>query len=497
MDRVDVLIVGAGASGLTLACDLQRRGVHYRIIEASAHGFEGSRAKGIQPRTSEVMDDLGVLAALRSRSTLYPPLGVHLGPFTIRRTMIKLHQATEDVPFANTLLAPQSATDQSLRERLEELGGAIEYGTRLTSYEQDSEGVSVVMETASGPSSVRAAYIVGADGGSSAVRKSAGIAFQGTTDESDRMIVADLSLSGLSRDRWHIWPRHAGRFMALCPLPNGSFQLMLKLRPTDPATLDRDGIEQLITPILRRAKIQVGAVLWSSVWRPNIRLAERYRVGRVLLVGDAAHVHPPTGAQGLNTGVQDAYNLGWKLGQVLAGAPDSLLDSYETERQPVAARVLGLATSLYAHLKDRPMAATVRGDEERQLGLSYRTGPLTSGELPSDGRVVDGDRAPDAGIVLSDGQRTTLFDVFRGPHFSLIASSARAAEEARRVPQPASGAELRLVTLAPSQNATFARLFGIDDDALVVVRPDGYILIVTGNAERVRQALSAVAPLTN
>ena len=336
---IDVLIVGAGAVGLTLAADLKRRGVDALVVDAAPHGFEGSRAKGVQPRTLEVFDDLGVLEKLEPRSMHYPPLGIHLGPLTIRRSMIKEHRSSEDVPFANTLLAPQYATDLSLRERYEELGGHVAYSTKLAGFVQDDTGVTATLHGPTGEAAVRAKYIVGADGGSSAVRHVLGIGFEGSTDNSDRMIVADVAVSGLSRDRWHIWPRKAGRFMGLCPLPDGKFQLMLKLRPGDSADLSKTEVDSMVRDFVGRAKFSVDEIHWSSVWRPNIRLAQRYSSGRAFIVGDAAHVHPPTGGQGLNTGVQDAYNLGWKLGQVLAGSPSELLDSYEAERRPIAARV--------------------------------------------------------------------------------------------------------------------------------------------------------------
>ncbi|WP_353828274.1 FAD-dependent monooxygenase [Agromyces sp. SYSU T0242] len=476
-DEVEVLIVGAGATGLTLACDLQRRGVSHRLIDAAPHGFEGSRAKGVQPRSAEVFDDLGVLARLESRSTLYPPLGIHLGPVTLKRTMIALHDATPDVPHANTLLAPQYATDQSLRERLEELGGSVEYATRLGAFEQDADGVVASLESGAGTETVRARYLVGADGGGSTVRRGLGIAFEGTTDESDRMIVADVTVSGLGRDRWHIWPRSKGRFVALCPLPGDTFQLMLKLRPNDPADLDTAAVDRMVRDVVGGSKVRVHDIHWSSVWRPNIRLAERYRRGRMFLAGDAAHVHPPTGAQGLNTGVQDAYNLGWKLGQVLAGAPDALLDTYESERQPVAARVLGLASGLYAHLGDRPLAATKRGDEERQLSLSYRGGPLAPGDLDAPG-LQPGDRAPDSPVVLDDGARTTLFDEFRGPSFSLVAIGDRAAEACRDLSWTSAGAPVRMIALDGSSNEPFRRITGIPGDGAVLVRPDGYVAAI-------------------
>ena len=321
---------------------------------------------------------------------------------------------------------------------------------------------------------------MGADGGGSTVRLTAGIEFEGTTDETDRMIVADVTLEGLSRKYWHVWPRNGGRFMVLCPLPDGEkFQLMLKLRPEEKADLGRDAVDRLVTEFVGKAKLTVRDIHWASVWRPNIRLAASYRKGHVFLVGDAAHVHPPTGAQGMNTGIQDSYNLGWKLGQVLAGAPDSLLDTYEAERQPVAARVLGLSSEIYASMASRPLAGATRGDEERQLRLTYAGGPLApdSDQGAGDAGVRAGDRAPDAAYVDSDGRAGRLHEAFRGPHFTLLAVGGPAVDALASVRWPDEGASLRTVAVSePASGLT--RTYGISGPTHVLVRPDGYVAYV-------------------
>ena len=494
---VDVLVVGAGPAGLTMACDLRRRGVDHRVISAATGGFEGSRAKGLQPRTLEVLEDLGLIDDIERHSTLYPKLGLHLGPVTVPKTMIKICEPSEDVPHPNTLLVAQYDTDAALRRRLAELGGEVEFGTRLTSYADGPDGVVATVEHPDGQvEEIRARYLVGADGGASTVRLTSGIDFPGTTDENDRMIVADVTLEGLSRDRWHIWPRHAGRFMALCPLPDGQFQLMLKLRPEEKADLDQPSVERLAKEFVGRAKMTIRDIHWSSVWRPNIRLAERYRTGHVLLVGDAAHVHPPAGAQGMNTGIQDAYNLGWKLGQVLAGAPDSLLDTYQAERQPVAARVLGLSTELYSAMSSQPLAATKRGDEERQLTLSYAGGPLAPAQPGlSKAGLQAGDRAPDAQYVDAHCRTRRVHEAFQGPHFTLLALGARAADAAAAVEWPAAGAALeRLVVPDPRPGLT--RIYGVTGTALVLVRPDGYIAAIDrdGQHTAIKQFLALATP---
>jgi hypothetical protein len=239
---------------------------------------------------------------------------------------------------------------------------------------------------------------------------------------------------------------------------------------------------------------------WLSVYRPNVRMVDRYRVGRVFIAGDAAHVHPPAGGQGLNTGVQDAYNLGWKLGHVLQGADPALLDTYEAERLPVAASVLGLSLKLHEGMSQSRLKSLRRGSEERQLRLNYRGGPLAP-ERPGDtARVRAGDRAPDAPCTDALGNPCRLFDVFRGPHWTLLAfgprhadAPARAAsrfgDTVRTVAIRAQGAVHGASGAAPGTGALMLdtgghahRAYDVapGTEALILVRPDGYV----GHASR-------------
>ena len=491
---LDVLVVGAGPAGLTLACDLKRRGLNARIIDAAETGFPGSRAKGIQPRTQEVFNDLGVLDDITARATTYPLLGAHIGPLTVPWVMHRVHKPSEDVPFPNTLLIAQSETDACLRRRLTELGGDVEYATRLTAFSDSGDGIEATVTSAGREEALRARFIVGADGGASTVRAQAGIEFAGSTDDSDKMIVADVHVDQLSRTRWHIWPRLGGRFMALCPLPGSDkFQLMFRLKPDEEPSLQREAIDRLVRSV---SNVRITDVSWASIFRPNVRLAARYRDGNVFLVGDAAHCHTPAGAQGLNTGVQDSYNLGWKLAQVIAGAPDALLDTYEAERRPVAARVLGLSSELYANMASKPLAAAKRGDEERQLSLSYRGGPLAPGS-DRDGSVAAGDRAPDARYTDLAGHPGRIFDASRGPRFTLLAIGEAAIAAAQTLRWPTRGAALHTVAIPTAGAKTLSRIYDLDGPAHVLIRPDGYIAhIATSDFERAlhrsREALALV-----
>jgi FAD binding domain len=240
------------------------------------------------------------------------------------------------------------------------------------------------------------------------------------------------------------------------------------------------GLSAMIEQRTGRTDIVVHDVAWSSAYNMNARLAERYRVGHVFLAGDAAHIHPPTGGQGLNTSIQDAYNLGWKLAAVLGGAPETLLASYEAERRPVAAEVLGLSTKLLDAARTR--GDMRRGRETHQLDLGYPDSPLSFANsmdfAEHDGRVRAGDRAPDAPCRGAGGQPTRLFSLFQGVHWTLLGFGVDRATIGAR-------SHLRIHTLGErgdivDDGGHIYDAYGLRS-AWVLVRPDGYLsAIVSG-----------------
>ncbi|WP_415840626.1 FAD-dependent monooxygenase, partial [Nocardiopsis rhodophaea] len=408
--QVEVLVVGAGPSGLTLGIDLARRGVEALVVERADALFPGSRGKGIQPRTMEVFDDLGVGEAIRAAGGAYPvgmvwQNGQRMG----EHRMFDPAEATEDSASTEPWMMPQWRTQEILLARLEELGGRIAFGREVVGLAQDADGATACFADGA---DVRATYVVAADGGRSTVRRALGIGMTGETVDPNPMLVADVRITGLDRGHWHIFPPsgEGEGFMAICPLAGtADFQLVAQFPEGSAVDLSLDGVRMCVAARSHIAAEDVTEVRWASDFRPRAALADRFREGRVFLTGDAAHVHSPAGGQGLNTSVQDAYNLGWKLGAVLRdGAPAALLDTYEEERRPIAADMLGLSTSIH-----RGQAR--RGEATGQLGLGYRTSSLAVETRDIPGLVRAGDRAPD-GVV--EGVR--LFDVFRGPHWTLL-----------------------------------------------------------------------------
>ena len=477
---VDVLICGAGAAGLTLAIDLARRGITLRLVEKSSQPFHGSRGKGIQPRSQEVFEDLGILDRLVAVGGVYP---------TDRRyrddgsysdgDFAEPIAPTPGEPYQQPLMVPQFLTERVLRERLLELGHQPEFGCELVGFEQDAQGVTARLVGAAGEECVRARWLVGADGGRSCVRHALEIGFPGKT-LGVRALVADVMLTGLARDCWHRFgDGDMQRQIALCPLSGTDlFQIQGPIPPDVDIDLSAAGLTAIVAQRTGRDDIQVHTVSWASAYTMNARLADRYRVGRVVLVGDAAHIHPPTGGQGLNTSVQDAYNLGWKLAAVMRGASDALLDTYEEERRPVAASVLGLATKL---LGDMQKGELRRGRDVQQLDIGYPQSSLASQQPPRTGNVLAGDRAPDAPIRGAGGQALRLFNLFQGAHWTLLGYGV-----ARGSVQPRPGLHIHVFGLdgeVIDAQGHFQRAYELAIGDWVLVRPDGYIGAIVSSGD--------------
>ncbi|QUQ64845.1 FAD-dependent monooxygenase [Kutzneria sp. CA-103260] len=417
-----VVIAGAGPTGLTLGIELARRGIPCRLLDRESGLFPGSRGKGLQPRTLEVFDDLGVLDDVRAEGMPFPNFRLYSGTEIVWERPLHEMLGVEEprvspgVPYPKAWLIPQWRTDRILHDRFVRLGGKVEFDTEVTGFEQRPNGVTVSVLRNGIPERIEADYLVGTDGGRSTVRKLLGVGFAGETYETERSLVGDVRAKGLDGVACHMIT-HAGdvtKRFSLWNLPNTDYyQFVAAVTPQDAAEPTLDTLRRTMVERTGRTDIELRDLRWISVYRINVRMVDRFRVDRVLLAGDAAHVHSSASGQGLNTSVQDAYNLGWKLAAVLGGAPDALLDSYEAERMPVAAHLLGLSTEMHRR-NFRP--TTGPAPAIHQLDITYRGGPLALDDRAAKGQLQAGDRAPDG--LLPDGTR--LFDLFRGTHATVL-----------------------------------------------------------------------------
>jgi 2-polyprenyl-6-methoxyphenol hydroxylase-like FAD-dependent oxidoreductase len=330
----DVIIVGGGPTGMMLAGELRLHEVRVLVLEKDAAPAEYVRSLGLHARSVEVMDQRGLLEAFLAHGRKHPVGGFFAG-------ITKPAPERLDSAHAYVLGIPQPVTDRLLTEHAVGLGAEVRRGCELVGLEQDDDAVTA--ELADG-TRLRARYLVGCDGGRSAVRKLLGVGFPGEPARSETLL-GEMGVTAAPETVAAVVAevRQTQKRFGLGPVGDGLYRVVV---PADGVAEDR-AVAPTLEDFARQLRFHAGTDFgvhsprWLSRFGDATRQAERYRVGRALLAGDAAHVHPPMGGQGLNLGVQDAFNLGWKLAAEIAGwAPEGLLDSYHAERHPVAADVL-------------------------------------------------------------------------------------------------------------------------------------------------------------
>jgi 2-polyprenyl-6-methoxyphenol hydroxylase-like FAD-dependent oxidoreductase len=508
----EVLVVGAGPVGLTLAAELVRHGTRCRIIDKLSKPSAYCRAIGVTPRTLEVWDDMGIAQRMVDAGVWITGVRSIVYPHAPKDELLELN----DLPYSELGL-PQYETERLLTQHLNQIGLQIERAVTLTYLKQDEEQVEVQLELENGRTERTAyQYVIGCDGAHSAVRHALKIPFEGEAFPrlfmlGDVQIGWDLP-RGMALRALRLVEDNAPDMFVAIPLPEPGRYRVSMLAPSELAKsggTDHGIQSELPGPNLMQLQAVADDLLperpllsdlrWSSIFRISMRLAEAYRVGRVFIAGDAAHIHPPTGGQGMNTGIQDAYNLAWKLALVVRfKAPERLLDSYEVERRPVGAEVVArtrAASEGYGREK--------RGKPDRlvdaQVLISYRaTGWVKDDAHGLDPAVpVAGDRAPDVTGLRRHGIGfpIRLFDVLRGTEHVLVVHvpqslSAAAIADVAKLAQDLRarfGSLLRVVAIAGAElseifglacyhdaEGTFAKAYG-QHNIIFLVRPDGYI----------------------
>ena len=533
-DLLDVLIVGAGPTGLTLAAQLKTFGVGFRLIDRTLEPAHESRALAVQARTLEILQSLGLGEALVARGNPSARLALH---FERRGTaQVQLGGfAARDTRFPFILFVSQAETEALLGDHLERAGAAVERGVELIGSTVEDSFVRCVLRHAGGREEmVRARYLVGCDGAHSAVRKQASIPFEGEAYLQD-FLLGDVDAGGsIEPDVLHSFAAN-GHVAMFFPLRTPAAWRVIAIGPR-PARAEPSGHAARNEESLTRGELELGDLqrsvdratgglvrlrdpAWLTHFRLHHRQAHRYRKARVFLAGDAAHIHSPVGAQGMNTGMQDAWNLGWKLALVALGrANEQLLDTYEAERWPVGRnllrytdRLFGLFTrvmsgSALAAWFRRTVVARVlplvfrsrwlRGWAFRfvsELAISYRGSPAVSESgksLRSGPRA--GDRLPDV-RVERDGRSTHLQEQLSGPAFQLLlcgdpdgwdrpAIDALLARYPKLLTAHFLGRERRAGVIVDVNDDALARLGlrGEHEAAQYLVRPDGYIAFRCG-----------------
>jgi len=507
-----ILIVGAGPTGLTAALELSRFGIPVRLVEKAREPATTSRAIGIQARTLELMQQRGLAEEMVRLGNPAPYGSIYGGG----KRVFRLDYGHVDSRYNYTLFLSQAETERILREAVGRQGIAIERGVELVGLSQDALShdpapVKAVLHHADGQlEQAQAPWLISAEGAHSLVRTTLDLQFEGKTLD-QQYALGDLHIDGdLPPTDFHIFSSPHG-FMGLFPMGGGRFRLIASNPFSKPEKGTEPSLDELQRIYDQRSHIpaRFHDLTWSSWFRINSRMVSHLRVGRLLLGGDSAHIHSPSGAQGMNTGIQDMINLSWKLALVQGGkAPASLLDTYEQDRLPVMRDVLfktenltsiigsenPVVRSVFNHIGPYIGGAELTQENSTarmsQVALGYRDSPLSANSAHG-GALHAGDRVPDmavryrmAGSAWADGRLLELLDPSQFTLMVAHADETAALDAGLDTAAVNFGAVAQMVELAPAKaSAADAR----HDAALgrqgsvFLVRPDGYLALASGS----------------
>ena len=502
-----VAILGAGPTGAMLAIELARRGIEVRIFDKQPARSSESRAIGIQARTLEVFEQLGIVEQ-------FLDLGHRVDGLAVYRRAgrpVRIHFSGIDSSYPFMLTLSQAETQRILEKRLVDLGVSVERGVRVIDLREDGEGVELrtIRFGEERDGAVRADWVVGCDGAHSLVRRSLGLSFDGE-DYAQDWLMAEVNIDRpLARDHFHLFA-HTAAPLPVFPVPGGRWRVFLPQvagRSRNGRPPDMDEIEQLVA-IRGPAGMRLGEPSLLATFRCYLRSTKVMRRGRVMIAGDAAHVHSPAGGQGMNTGLHDAFNLGWKLALVSGGhAPAALLDTYQEERGPIAADVMAVSHRLVRTftlsspsrrwLRDRllPVVGTARGERRfatrvSQVAHNYRGGSLaTPAPGPQPHAATPGDRLSDVRGLRLGGEELSMFELLRTPGHTLLVMGGRRPDLATLRALVTRFARWEALTRTVVIDARDGMLDGVVGDPalrahrrygalagrLVLVRPDGYV----------------------
>jgi 2-polyprenyl-6-methoxyphenol hydroxylase-like FAD-dependent oxidoreductase len=497
-----VLIAGAGPTGLAAALELSRFGVRTRIVEEMEGPGSTSRAIAVQARTLEELE-------IRGLADQFVELGHRAeGGDIYGDGKLLVHVDFTKIPsrYNFVLFLAQTETERILREALEAQGGAVEWGVKVTAIGLEPSSVTTVLEHADGSiEEVTAAYVIDAEGAHSVIRNTLGLQFKGKTLE-ETFVLGDVQVDGnLPNSSFHIFSSESG-LLALFPFGGSQFRVVASNPPRDLAKAKMPTIEELQALCDQRSHfpIKLRDLTWSSIFHANSRMVGNLHVGRVFLAGDAAHIHSPAGGEGMNTGIQDAINLGWKLALVLEGnTSEKLLDTYDQDRIPVMRSILsrteamtnamgGPSTlrSFFLHLApwiaNSEFAQEIATSRISQIQMNYRNSALSEDHF-GDGSLTAGDRVPDITVRIpgkdAPKEATRLSTLLDASRFTLLLANfqnVEALETVRATLGKAASTWLELVDVAkvaaPDGDAgkPFADAFGVKP-SITLIRPDAYV----------------------